>query len=66
MLKNAFAYVETWDVNVLDQLPSKPLIHQRDFYVTHILDIFTFTCCSISIPLYPIFKDIASLCLLHK
>ena len=39
VLKNDFVYVETYDVNSFYQLRSKPLIHQRDFYLKYILDI---------------------------
>ena len=39
VLKNDFVYVETYDVNSFYQLRSKPLIHQKDFYLKYILDI---------------------------
>ena len=38
-VENDFVYLETSDVNLLYQLRSKPLIHQRDFHLKYILDI---------------------------
>ena len=42
VLKNGFVYVETSDANLLYQLRSKPLIHQRDFDLKHTQDILLF------------------------
>ena len=39
VLKNDFVYVETSDENLLCQLRSKPLTHQRDFDLKYTLDI---------------------------
>ena len=40
MLKKGLVYVETADVNLLYQLHSKPLTHQRDFDLKYTQDIF--------------------------
>ena len=40
MIKNGFVYAETSDVNLLYQLRSKPLNHQRDFDLKYTQDIF--------------------------
>ena len=37
--KHGFVYVETLDTNLLYQLHSKPLTHQRDFDVKYTQDI---------------------------
>ena len=39
VLKNGLVYVETSDPNLLYQLRSKPLIHQRDFDLKYTQDI---------------------------
>ena len=41
-LKNGFVYVETSDANLLYQLRSKLLIHQRDFDLKYTQDILLF------------------------
>ena len=39
VLKNGFFYVESSDANLLYQLRSKPLTHQRDFDLKYTQDI---------------------------
>ena len=65
VLKNDFVCVETEDLNLFYQLPSKTLIHQRDFSSEIRPRCLAFACCLISMLLYTIFKDFAfwSLCL---
>ena len=55
VLKNDFVYVETSDSNLLYQLHSKPLDHQRDFDLKYIQDILL-AYFLISVPLYTKFK----------
>ena len=42
VLKNNFVFVEISDTNLLYQLRSKSLIHQRDFDLKYIWDILVF------------------------
>ena len=42
LLKNGFVYLESSDVNLLDQLCSKLPTHQTDFNLKHTQDILLF------------------------
>ena len=64
VLKNGFVYVETSDTNLLYQLCSKPLSHQRDFGVKYTQDILLFRWgTNLCVSLFP--SICGFVCLLH-